>query len=110
MRFIPTLHLINTLSHANRERPAEMAETLFWRVLEYLKSRSRGFAGGQSHGPAFRFKSPIHIVDSSVLELVANCMDWAKHRLRKAAAKWHLRLNFQNLPIQNFWSFEDETG
>ncbi len=26
-----------------------------------------------------------------------NCMDWAKHRRRKAAAKTHLRLNFQNL-------------
>jgi IS4 transposase len=31
------------------------------------------------------------------LELVANCMDWAKHRRRKAAAKTHLRLNLQNL-------------
>jgi hypothetical protein len=31
-------------------------------------------------------------VDSTVLELVANCMDWAKHRRRKAAAKMHLRL------------------
>ena len=26
------------------------------------------------------------------MELVANCMDWAKHRRRKAAAKMHLRL------------------
>jgi hypothetical protein len=28
---------------------------------------------------------------------VANCLDWAKHRRRKAAAKTHLRLNFQSL-------------
>ncbi len=31
------------------------------------------------------------------MELVANCMDWAKHRRRKAAAKTHMRLNLQNL-------------
>ena len=29
------------------------------------------------------------------IALVANCMDWAKHRRRKAAAKTHLRLNLQ---------------
>ncbi len=40
---------------------------------------------------------PIHVIDSTTLELTANCMDWAKHRRRKAAAKTHLRLNFQNL-------------
>jgi hypothetical protein len=31
------------------------------------------------------------------LELVADCMDWAKHRRRKAAAKTHMRLNLQSL-------------
>jgi len=35
------------------------------------------------------------------MELVANCMDWAKHRRRKAAAKTHMRLNLQNL-LPNF--------
>jgi hypothetical protein len=36
------------------------------------------------------------VVDSTTIELVANCMDWAKHRRRKAAAKTHLRLNLQS--------------
>jgi len=36
-----------------------------------------------------------------VLELVANCMDWAQHRRRKAAAKTHMRLNLQSL-LPNF--------
>ena len=40
---------------------------------------------------------PIHVVDTTVIELVANCMDWAKHRRRKAAAKSHMRLNLQSL-------------
>jgi hypothetical protein len=87
----------NGLSHANRERPAEMAEQLFWRVLDHLKQLSPGFAAGQRRGPAFRFKMPIHVIDSTTIELVANCMDWARHRRRKAAAKTHLRLNLQSL-------------
>jgi len=91
----------NGLSHANRERPAEMAEQLFWRVLDALGQQSPGFAAGRSRGPAFRFKMPIHVVDTTVLELVANCMDWAKHRRRKAAAKTHMRLNLQSL-LPNF--------
>jgi hypothetical protein len=91
----------NGLSHANRERPAEMAEQLFWRVLDFLGQQSPGFAAGRSRGPAFRFKMPIHVVDTTVMELVANCMDWAKHRRRKAAAKTHMRLNLQSL-LPNF--------
>jgi hypothetical protein len=87
----------NGLSHANRERPAEMAEKLFWRTLEHLKQQSPGFGGGKKRVPAFRFKKTIHIIDSSVLELVADCMDWAQHRRRKAAAKTHMRLNLQSL-------------
>jgi hypothetical protein len=87
----------NGLSHANRERPAAMPEKLFWSVLEHLKTQSPGFAGGPRRGPAFRFKLPIQVIDSTTLELVANSMDWAKHRRRKAAAKLHLRLNLQSL-------------
>jgi hypothetical protein len=87
----------NGFSNANRERSAEMAQRLFWSVLEHLKTQSPGFAAGQRRGPAFRFKVPIHIVDTTVMELVANCMDWAKHRRRKAAAKTHMRLNLQSL-------------
>jgi hypothetical protein len=30
--------------------------------------------------------------------LVASCLDWAKHRRRKAAAKCHLRLSLRGLP------------
>ena len=87
----------NGLSHANRERPAEMAEKLFWRQLEHLSQQSPGFAAGRRRGPAFRFKMPIHVIDSTTMELVANCLDWAKHRRRKAAAKTHMRLSLQSL-------------
>src|SRR6266516_4098375 len=91
----------NGLSNANRERPAEMAEQLFWQVMNHLGEQSPGFVAGRSRGAAFRFKMPIHVVDTTVLELVANCMDWAKHRRRKAVAKTHMRLNLQSL-LPNF--------
>ena len=87
----------NGLSNSNRERPAEMAEQLFWQVLGHLGKETPGFVQGRRRGPAFRFKVPIHVVDSTVMELVANCMDWAQHRRRKAAAKTHMRLNLQSL-------------
>ena len=91
----------NGLSNANRERPAEMAEQLFWQVLGHLGKQTPGFVQGRSRGAAFRFKVPIHVVDTTVMELVANCMDWAQHRRRKAAAKTHMRLNLQSL-LPNF--------
>ena len=91
----------NGLSNANRERPAEMAEQLFWRVMSCLGEQSPGFVAGRPRGAAFRFKMPIHVVDTTVMELVANCLDWAKHRRRKAAAKTHMRLNLQSL-LPNF--------
>ena len=87
----------NGLSHANKVRPAELGEQLFWGVLDHLGKLSPEFIRGKARGRAHRFKVPVHIVDTTVIELVANAMDWAKHRRRKAAAKTHLRLNLQSL-------------
>jgi hypothetical protein len=87
----------NNLSHANRVRPAEMAEKLFWAVLEDLGQRSPGFVSGKAgQRLACKFRRTIHLVDSTTLPLIASCMDWAKHRRRKAAAKCHLRLDLQS--------------
>lgn len=87
----------NGLSNANRQRPAPMAEQLFWTVIGHLGQQSPGFVAGRRRGPAFRLKLPIHVIDATTIELVANSMDWAQHRRRKAAAKTHLRLNLQSL-------------
>ena len=85
----------NNLSHTNKGRPAELAEQLFWKTLEHLRQTS-GFGAAGRKGPAYRFKAPIHAVDSTTIHLVASCLDWAKHRRRKAAAKCHLRLDLQS--------------
>ena len=85
----------NALSHANRERNPKMAEALFWKMLEHLQQLHPGFGARRRPKFAFRFKRLIHVVDSTTIQLVARCMDWAKHRRRKAAAKCHMRLNLQ---------------
>ena len=87
----------NNLSHANKQRDASLAEQLFWRMLEHLQTLSPGFGKGKlGRGVTRRFRRVIHVVDSTTIALVASCMDWAKHRRRKAAAKCHLRLDLQS--------------
>ena len=87
----------NNLSHANKVRDAAMGEQLFWSVFKHLGDLSPKFVSGKA-GKRFarRFTRTIHVVDSTTIQLVANCMDWAKHRRRKAAAKCHLRLDLQS--------------
>ncbi len=85
----------NGFSHANRERDGEMAEALFWSLLNHLTTVHPRFGGQRFQGMPRRFKRAVHAVDSSTIRLVANCIDWARHRRRKAAAKLHLRLDLQ---------------
>lgn len=87
----------NALSHANKIRSSAMAEDLYWQVMDHLMRQSPGFAKGKiRRGFLRRFRKAIHAMDSTTIQLVASCMDWAKHRRRKAAAKCHLRLNLQS--------------
>lgn len=85
----------NALSHANKVRDAAMAKDLFWAVMDHLTSICPRFGGRTYQGMPRRFKRAIHVVDASTIQLVARCMDWARHRRKKAAAKLHLRLNLQ---------------
>ncbi|MCK5021389.1 MAG: IS4 family transposase [Candidatus Peribacteraceae bacterium] len=84
----------NGLSHANKVRSSHMAEELFWEVLSHLKQLSPRF---ERTSPQFKiprkFKRLINLVDSTTIQLFANCMSWAKHRRRKAAAKCHMCLD-----------------
>jgi hypothetical protein len=87
----------NNLSNANKGRSAAFVEKLFWRTLAHLQHCEPGFGGKRTGRKLLhRFKVRIHAVDSTTMELVANCMDWAKHRRRKAAAKLHLRLGINS--------------
>lgn len=89
----------NTLSNANRTRPAAMAEELFWTVKAALEAKNVTVNGktfnqrGRPKGFLHRFKKTIYAIDSTTIQLVLNCIDWAKHRRRKAAAKAHVLLD-----------------
>ncbi len=86
----------NTLSHANKERDCSLAEKLFWKMLAHLQAQHPGFARGGKKSLAGRFRRAIHVVDATTIQLVVNCITWAKHRRRKAAAKCHLRLDLRS--------------
>ena len=85
----------NTLSHANRTRDSSMMESLFWATLKHLQNQRPDF-GLRYSGLPRRFKKAVYAIDSTTIALLANSMDWAKHRRRKAAAKCHLRLDLQS--------------
>jgi hypothetical protein len=85
----------NTLSHANKERDARLAETLLWRMLDHLQKQTPSFGVGRRRLP--RFKRCVQAVDATVIRLIANCMSWAQHRRRKAATKLHVRLDLQTM-------------
>lgn len=87
----------NGLSNANKTRNADMAEALFWNVLDSLQKQFPKFGFDHGYcGIPQKFKRTIKAIDSTTIKLVANCIDWAKHRRRKAGAKCHVSLNLQS--------------
>lgn len=84
----------NTFSNANRHRDAAMAEQLYWEVFEHLVAVCPGFGEYRKHkGFLARMKRGIYAIDSSTIKLCLNCIDWARHRRKKAAAKLHMNLD-----------------
>ena len=79
----------NGLAHVNATRDAALAEELFWSVLADIKEKYPEFIsnGRRYPGLPWRFKRAIHVVDSTTIQLIAKCMNWAKHCQQKAAAK-----------------------
>jgi hypothetical protein len=82
----------NTLSHANKTRDCSMAEKLFWAMHAHLQTQWPAFVRGANPKNLWRLRRAVHVVDSSTVKLVLNCIDWARHRTRKAAAKIHMRI------------------
>ena len=76
----------STLSYANKHRPWELYEKLFYRLLD----RTQSCFGGKHK---FRFKNKLLSFDASIVELCIEVFDWAKFRKGKGAAKLHLLLD-----------------
>jgi hypothetical protein len=87
----------NTFSNANRTRDPVIAERLYWQTFEHLRTICPDFTQVKSHkGFIHRVKRDIFAIDSTTLKLSLNCIAWARHRSKKAAAKTHMRINIGN--------------
>lgn len=76
----------STLAYANRHRPWQLYENVFYRTLE----RCRSELGNKTR---FRFKNPLLSIDSSVVTLCSEMFPWASWSRQKGAVKLHLTLN-----------------
>lgn len=84
----------NTFSHANRTRPAEVAENVYWETVRYLGEVSPDFIPPKRVGGFLsRFKDRgIFAIGSTVIKLALSCIASYPYRSKKAAAKMHTRL------------------
>ena len=75
----------SSLARVNAEKPWELYEALFGRLL----SRCRALAPGHS----FRFKNPLYSLDSTVIDLCLSVFPWARFRRTKGGVKAHVALD-----------------
>jgi len=80
----------STLAYANRHRPWQLFESVFYQVLEQCRDARPG-----RH--ALRFKNPLLSIDSTTVELVSEMFSWAKYNKSKGAIKLHLMLDHDGL-------------
>lgn len=76
----------SSLSYANRHRPPELFENVFYELYEKVASK---FAGKRK----FRFKNKLVSLDSTTIDLCLSMYDWARFTRTKGAVKLHLVLD-----------------
>lgn len=76
----------SSLSYANRHRPWQLYEQVFYQLLERVR-------GSVTTKHKFRFKNKLVSLDSTVIDLCMSVFDWAKFRRTKGAVKLHLVLD-----------------
>lgn len=82
-----------TLSYANKHRPWQLYQKVFYQLLD----KCRILADGRKK---FRFKNKLLSMDATTIELCASLFDWAKFRQTKGAVKLHLLLDHEGyLPV-----------
>ena len=88
---------LNTFSNANRTRDPKVMQTFFWTVYGIFRNEEPDFTRGRHHGRLSKFRlRNIYAIDSTTIQLAYWCIDWAKHRQRKAAVKVHMVANVAN--------------
>jgi len=76
----------STLSYANKKRPWQMFQDLFYETLDFCRKASPG-----RH--KFRFKNKLLSLDSTTISLCLSLFPWAEFRRTKGAVKLHLLLD-----------------
>jgi len=76
----------STLSYANKKRPWQMFQDLFYETLDFCRKTSSG-----RH--KFRFKNKLLSLDSTTISLCLSLFPWAEFRRTKGAVKLHLLLD-----------------
>ncbi len=71
----------STLSDAMKNRPYQIYEGLFYKLLDKCRSVTPGHK--------FRFKNPLFSMDATVIDLCLSVFPWAEFRQRKGAIKLH---------------------
>lgn len=79
----------STLAYANRHRPWQIFEAVFYDVLFECRQLA------EMKKRPFRFKNPLMSLDSTTIDLCLSMYDWAKFRRAKGAVKLHLLLDHQ---------------
>lgn len=75
----------STLADANRKRPSEMFEALFYKLVERTQVLT------PKH--KFRFKNPLLTWDATIIGLCLSVFPWSKFGQTKGALKLHVQLN-----------------
>jgi hypothetical protein len=75
----------STLADANRKRPSEMFEALFYKLSERCQVLT------PKH--KFKFKNPLLTWDATIISLCLSLFPWSKFGQTKGALKLHVQLN-----------------
>lgn len=75
----------SNLSRINEEKPYQLYEALFGKLL----ARCQGVVPGH----AFRFSNPLYSLDATTIDLCLSVFPWAEFRSTKGAVKLHVGLN-----------------
>ena len=76
----------STLSYANKHRPWELYENVFYQLLEKCQLQTPGKT-------KFRFRNKLLSLDATVIDLCVTLFNWADFRQTKGAVKLHLLLD-----------------
>lgn len=78
----------NNLSHSMMNRPAQVFEETFYKLLGKFKNEQ-----GHLKDKRFKFKNPLQSLDSTTISLCLSLFNWADFRQTKGGIKLHVMID-----------------